>query len=154
MPLHHGQLAGQQRRLGLVTLIADLQESSTFGLHQRRHRPVIDDQGLHLRQFSKFFGVAAVGPGQFQFPKHLRGGDEVGRQAISTGLLPEGSRQKCLPNPGWAYQENVLMAAYPVRVLGQRSNQLLIQSPRRAEVDVFQARVALQTSVSQPALNG
>jgi hypothetical protein len=47
------------------------------GIGQRRHRPIVNDQRIHLPQRPKLLGIAAVGPSQFKIPKQLRGSCEV-----------------------------------------------------------------------------
>src|ERR1051326_162074 len=46
----------------------------------------------------------------------------------------------------------MLMAAHPVRIVNQRADYLLIQSSCGTEVDVFDARWALQPAFSEPPL--
>jgi hypothetical protein len=46
----------------------------------------------------------------------------------------------------------MLMAAHPIRVVHQRTHHLLVQTSRRAEVDVFHAGWTLQPAVPEPPL--
>ena len=46
------------------------------------------------------------------------------------------------------------MAAYPVRVLNQRPDHLLVQAARRTEIDVLNAGRTLQPAISEPPLQG
>ena len=50
MPVGHRRLRGQNSGTGLIAVVADLQKISAFGVAQRRHGPVVDDQQIGLRQ--------------------------------------------------------------------------------------------------------
>ena len=66
VPLRHRQLAGQQRRFRLIALIADLQKSPALRVSQRSHRPVVNNQRVHLPQCAKFLREGAIGARQFE----------------------------------------------------------------------------------------
>ena len=50
MPLGDRQLAGQNGRASLITVVADFQEVPPFDVAQRSHGPVVDDEGIDARQ--------------------------------------------------------------------------------------------------------
>jgi hypothetical protein len=68
--------------------------------------------------------------------------------------LSNGFCQKRFPDPGWADQENVLMPAYPVRVLNQRPDHLLVQATHHTEINILDTGWALQPAISEPPLQG
>src|SRR5262245_36213713 len=84
----------------------------------------------------------------------MRRRSEVRREAVTACLLSTRPPQKRFPNPGRADQKNMLMPAYPFRVLQQRPDHLLVQPARRTVIDVFHASRTLETRFSQSPLQG
>src|SRR5260370_40770182 len=84
--------------------------------------------------------------------KESRGARIESRVAVATRLVRQSACQITFPHARRTANEDVLVAVHPDRVGGQRSHQRLIESSRRAIVDVLDAGVGAQFGTPQACL--
>jgi hypothetical protein len=138
----------------LIAIVEDFQYVSAFGVRQRGHRPVVDDQNVSLRKPAQQPSEAAVGMSQRQFAKQLRGASIVSGVAIAASFVRQRGGQPALAYAGCAGEQNVEMLFHPFRFRGQTAQQRAVQAARCLIVDVFYRGGAFQTRGSQPAGQG
>ena len=139
VPISNGDLAGQDGGASVVTILADLEEVTTFALSQGRHGEVIDDEDLDAGQFGQEFVQSPVGASHGEFAKEYGLAGIEGSVALADSLLGEGTGQKGLAHTAGAKQDEILMSGDPVAG-GQGTDEGSIQSSGRTVVDVLRGK--------------
>ena len=142
VPIGNGDLAGQDGGASVVTILADLEEVTTFALSQGRHGEVIDDEDIDTGQFCQAFVQSPVGASYGEFAKEYRLAGIEGCVALADSLLGEGTGQKGLAHTAGAKQDEILMSGDPVAG-GQGTDEGSIQSSGRTVVDILEASLAV-----------
>jgi hypothetical protein len=96
-----------------IPLIADLEKRPPLGVCQWSHRPIVHDQSNPLGLKPEASSRSCHPPS----PVPVLGS----REAVAARFLSKRPRQKRFHDPSRTYQENVLLAANPVRLVDQGS---------------------------------
>ena len=142
VPIGNGDLAGQDGGASVVTILADLEEVTTFALSQGRHGEVIDDEDIDTGQFCQAFVQSPVGASYGEFSKEYKLAGIEGCVALADSLLGEGTGQKGLTHTAGAKQDEILMSGDPVAG-GQGTDEGSIQSSGGTVVDILEASLAV-----------
>lgn len=96
MPVLNGELTGNQRGAGSMSLFDDLKQIPTFGIRQRGQSQVIEDQKMGFGESFHQGLVAAIGSGQADLVEELRGSEVEGMKPFPAGLLGKGTGKACV----------------------------------------------------------
>lgn len=100
MPRCNGQLAGQQCRSCLVSLVADFEKVAALDVGERSHGPVVDDQHIDPAESVEQFAVASVDTCSGKITKQLGCLDKQGGVAVAAGFLAERTSHPGLADAG------------------------------------------------------
>ena len=100
MPLLHRQLAGDERRATIVSIIQDLQEVAADRVWQRREAEVIYDQQIGLGELAQEGGLALQSRMPEQLVHEPRDAEAAHAVIGSTGGMADGARNEALADAG------------------------------------------------------
>lgn len=150
MPVLNGELTGNQRGAGSMSLFDDLKQIPTFGIRQRGQSQVIEDQKMGFRKSFHQGLVAAIGSGQADLIEELRGSEVEGMKPFPAGLLGKGTGKEGLADSRWATDEQVLVISDP-GAGGEAQDHGFFHSSWGFVVDVLDAGLKFEFGVLEEA---
>ena len=134
---------------GSIAVLDDLEQvASVLGV-ELRQAPVVDDEDLGFGDGGEELGIASVGACDGQFAQQPRQAPVRGAVSIAARAMGQRTSEPGLSHAGRTGDEAVEVLADPASI-GERQDEVLVQSSRLSEVDVFDARGVAKLRAAQP----